>query len=84
MLMRLAVTFAMQPFSKRSRTFAMSSLLLKIGTPTARMSTTLDFTRCRMISRSWIIRSRITLTSVPRGSRPNRGGGYGAIRSAST
>ena len=81
--MRLDVMFATHPLSNSSRTFAMSADLLSTGTPTACTSFTALPTRWRMISRSWIIRSSTTLTSVPRGCRPSRGGGYGASRCAS-
>src|SRR5262249_2131382 len=74
-LMRLAVIFATQPFSKRMRTLAMSSRLLRMGTPTASTCVHGERTRCRMISRSWIITSSTTPTSR---LRP----GYGERRRA--
>ena len=58
---------ATQPLAKRTRALAMSSCALATGAPTASTLSiglsTSDSTR----SRSWIIRSRITDTSVPRG-----------------
>src|ERR1051326_1066782 len=65
-LMRLAVTFATQPSSKCSRTLAMSSLRLSTGTPTASMLQSGECTKCKMTSRSWIIKSRTTPMSVAR------------------
>ena len=58
--------FATQPFSKRSRAFAMSSPRLNTGTPTASTLFNGERTRCRMISMSWIIRSSTTPISMLR------------------
>jgi len=62
----LAVMLAMQPDSKRSLALAMSTESVSTGTPTASREATGDPTRARMMSRSWIMMSRITSTSVPR------------------
>ncbi len=51
-LIRLAVRFAMQPLSKRSRTLAMSMRGVSTGTPTASMAATGDFTIERTTSMS--------------------------------
>ena len=63
---RLAVTLAMQPFAKRSRAWAMSTDGVRTGTPTASMERTDEVVMLRIRSRSWIIRSSTTSTSVPR------------------
>ena len=49
------------------RTFAMSVLPDRMGRPTARTSSTGDFTNDSTISRSWIMRSSTTSTSSERG-----------------
>ena len=76
MEIRLAVIVATQPLTNRTRALAMSSDGEDTAAPNASTLSislsTSDSTR----SRSWIIRSRITDTSVPRGL-------YGAIRVAS-
>src|SRR5262249_21932776 len=68
---RLAVTLAMQPLAKRSRALAMSTDGVSTGTPTASIARTGDGTMLRIRSRSWIMRSSTTSTSVPRS--PNVG-----------
>ena len=74
--MRLAVMVATQPLAKRTRALAMSSCGLATAAPTASTLSIGLSTSESMRSRSWIIRSRITETSVPRGLN-------GAIRVAS-
>ena len=44
----------------------MSTWPVTTGMPEALMRTTGDFTKLRMMSMSWIMRSSTTLTSVPR------------------
>ena len=74
--MRLAVMVATQPFWKRTRALAMSSCSLLTAAPTASTLAIGLSTKERTRSRSWIIRSRMTETSVPRGLK-------GAMRAAS-
>ena len=50
--MRLAVRFAMQPFAKRRRAFAMSIRELSTGTPTASIETGSESTHDSTTSRS--------------------------------
>ena len=63
---RLAVTLAMHPLAKRSRAFAMSTEGVSTGTPTASTERSAEGTMVRMTSKSWIMRSETTSTSVPR------------------
>jgi hypothetical protein len=73
LLIRLAVTFAMQPVENRRRAFAMSYLSVSTGTPTASIDVGSAFTSARMMSRSWIIRSNTTSMSRLRsGNTPSR------------
>src|SRR5439155_960323 len=65
---RLAVRFATQPLANVSRAFAMSMRGVSTGTPTACTSITRDLVSQSARSRSWIMRSRITSTSMPRGT----------------
>ena len=65
--MRLAVIVATQPFSNRTRALAISSNWLETAAPSASTLAIGLLTRLSTRSRSWIIRSRITETSVPRG-----------------
>src|SRR5213076_3332229 len=64
---RLAVRFAMAPLANSMRAFTMSTWGVRIATPVARTSVAGARTSSNTRSRSWIIRSRITATSVPRG-----------------
>src|SRR6266540_4315435 len=64
-LIRLEVTFATQPSSKCSRALAISSLRLSTGTPTASILHKGERTKCKMTSKSWIIKSRTTPMSEP-------------------
>ena len=64
---RLAVIVATAPLTKRMRALAMSSCWLATAAPTASTLSIWLATSDRIRSRSWIIRSRITDTSVPRG-----------------
>ena len=64
---RLDVRFATQPLLNSIRTFAISGVSVITPTPLAEMDFTSLFTMLKIISMSWIIRSSITLTSVPRG-----------------
>ena len=57
-----------------------SSVPLRTGIPTTSKRSTSDLTMVRTRSMSWIIRSRMTLTSVPRRGMPGRAGGYFARR----
>ena len=63
---RIALTVATQPLEKRTRALAMSSCGLATAAPTASTLSIGLSTSARIRSRSWIIRSRITETSVPR------------------
>ena len=63
---RLAVRFATHPPGKPMRALAMSTLSLITGTPIASMRVGSSPTSRWIRSRSWIIRSRTTSTSVPR------------------
>src|SRR5918993_1403746 len=61
--MRLLVRLATHPLSNSIRTLAISGVSLITDTPFAEIDFTLLFTRLSIISMSWIMRSRITLTS---------------------
>lgn len=65
--MRLALRLATQPFSNWIRALAMSSLFESTVTPTLSIFAIGDFTSSITMPMSWIIRSRTTPTSVPRG-----------------
>ncbi len=65
--MRLAVIVATAPLTKRMRALAMSSCAEATAAPTASTLSIGLSTSASTRSRSWIIRSRITETSVPRG-----------------
>ena len=63
----LEVRLATHPLLNSIRTFAISGVSVITATPLDEIFLTSLFTMLRMISISWIMRSRITLTSVPRG-----------------
>ena len=69
---RLAVRLATRPELNSRRTLAMSICREMIGTPLARISLTPERSHCRMMSRSWIIRSRMTSMSSERGEKEPR------------
>jgi hypothetical protein len=73
---RLAVMVATQPLAKRTRALAISSNGLDTAAPSASTLSIALSTRESTRSRSCIMRSRITDTSVPRGLK-------GAMRVAS-
>ncbi|MBC7844707.1 MAG: hypothetical protein H7099_20560 [Gemmatimonadaceae bacterium] len=64
---RLAVIVATAPLANSRRAFAMSSVSVSTGTPTALTSITGLPTIVATRSMSWIIRSSTTATSAPRG-----------------
>ena len=66
MATREAVIVATAPLAKRMRALAMSACSLATAAPTASTLSISLATSDRIRSRSWIIRSRITDTSVPR------------------
>ena len=66
MASRLAVRFATVPSANSMRAFAKSSDAETTVTPTACTCVTAECTNASTTSRSWIMRSRMTLTSVPR------------------
>jgi hypothetical protein len=61
------VRLATQPLLNSILTLAISGVSVITPTPLAEMNFTSLFTMLRIISISWIIRSSITLTSVPLG-----------------